>query len=470
MCKKNSILIVDDDPSLRKTLSDILRVKGYTPITIEKGRSALEKVKADMPRVVLIDLKLEDMSGIELIKEIKEHSLRTECIMLTGYATKESAIEAVNLGAYGYVQKPYDLEQLLVMIRRAFEKLDDEKALCESEERYRTIFQQAADSIVLIDAETGALVEFNDRAHENLGYTREEFKKLKIPDFEVIESVEEATRHVEKIFQEGADTFETKHSRNGGEIRDILVSSRVISLAGRDFIYSIWSDITERKRAEEQIQKDLKEKEVLLKEIHHRVKNNLQIICSLLNLQVKNVNNKQVHDILEESKNRIRSMAFIHEKLYQSDDFARINLTEYIQSLTAYLFHTYRIDSDRVELKTNIKEVSLSLDMAVPCGLLINELMTNALKYAFPVKADEPHGRKGKIQVNLSFTDKKYTLIVGDDGVGLPEKIDLNKPKTLGLQLINSLADQLDAAVEVAQDGGTTFKFEFQDLKYRKRL
>jgi len=130
-----------------------------------------------------------------------------------------------------------------------------EEALRESEQRYRAIFEQAADSIVLVDTDTGALVEFNDRAHENLGYTREEFKKLRIPDFEVIESPEEVAKHIKKVVREGSDTFETKHRRKDGEIRNILVSTIAISLGGSGFVQGIWRDITDRKRAEEALRR-----------------------------------------------------------------------------------------------------------------------------------------------------------------------------------------------------------------------
>ena len=254
MSTKHDILIVDDDPMTLKTLSDILRVKGHAPLAVAQGRTALERVENKPPAVALIDLKLEDMSGLALLAEVKHRSPGTECIVITGHASQASAIEAVNLGAYGYLRKPYDVEQLLIIIRRAIEKRGTEQALRESEERYRTIFEQAADSIVLIDAQTGVLVAFNDRAYENLGYTRQEFEKLKIPDLEYIESAEEAAKHIEKVIKVGSDTFETKHRTKGGEIRDIRVSSRAISLQGRDLIQSIWSDITERKRAGKALQ------------------------------------------------------------------------------------------------------------------------------------------------------------------------------------------------------------------------
>ena len=263
---KYSILIVDDDPKARKTLSDILKSKGYKPITAATGKEALDRVKEARPAAALVDLRLEDMSGLEVVRELKECSPGTECIVITGYASKASAIEAVNLGAYGYVQKPYDMDQLLLSVQRAIEKKEAKETLRVSEERYRTIFDQAADSIMVIDAENGALVEFNEKAHTKLGYTRKEFEKLKTPDFEAIESSEEVARHIEKIIKVGGDTFETKHRTKAGEIRDIQVSSRAISIQGKDFVQSIGRDITELKRAEKALETEKEKFQVMVEE------------------------------------------------------------------------------------------------------------------------------------------------------------------------------------------------------------
>ena len=253
-----SILILDDDPDFKNILSDTLKANGYRPITAATGKEALDRVKEERPALALIDLRLVDMSGLEVLREIKECSPATECIMITGCASQASAAEAVNLGAYSYLQKPYDLGQLLLVIQRAIEKEEAEEALRVSEERYRTIFNQAADSIVLIDAESGALVEFNERAHENLGYTCKEFEKLKITDFETIESSKKVARHIKKIVKAGADTFETKHRTKAGEIRDIRVNARAVSIRGKNFVQSIWHDITELKRAAEALQESEK--------------------------------------------------------------------------------------------------------------------------------------------------------------------------------------------------------------------
>lgn len=203
----------------------------------------------------------------------------------------------------------------------------------------------------------------------------------------------------------------------------------------------------------------LDEKEILLKEIHHRVKNNLQIISSLLNLQTRGIEDSDTLQNLRDSQTRIRSMALIHEKLYQSPSLASIDFGEYVKSLAFDLFQTYRGQSSGIQLEIKADEVLISLDQAVSCGLILNELMTNALKYAFP------HGRSGTIWVELQTTAQQILMLrVTDDGVGLPPDFDIFHSKSLGLQLVNNLARQLNAEIEVADSSGTSFSISF---KYR---
>jgi PAS domain S-box-containing protein len=262
MERQRKVLVVDDDEFTLQSMARTLGDERYRVVTAASGSGAIDLMKQESFDLVLADLKMPGMDGLEVLRQAKEIAPHVVVLMLTGYASLESAIEALREGAYDYLVKPCPDDELKLKIEKGLERVRlveerqrAEEALRESEERYRVIFEQAADSIVLIDAETGALVEFNDRAHENIGYTREEFEKLRIPDFEVIESAEEVAKHVEKIIKEGADTFETKHRTRGGEIRDIQVNSRAISIRGRDFVQSIWHDITERKRAEETLRR-----------------------------------------------------------------------------------------------------------------------------------------------------------------------------------------------------------------------
>ena len=219
----------------------------------------------------------------------------------------------------------------------------------------------------------------------------------------------------------------------------------------------IFRNITEKKLVQDKIKKSLVEKEVLLKEIHHRVKNNLQIISSLLSLQANQIQNEHAKEKYQESIGRIKSMSIIHELLYKSKNLATINIRDYLQELVSYISKTYNLSGQaRVELVFDINEEGIDINKAIPCGIIINELLSNAFKYAFP------GDRKGKITIEFARTGTKhYKLKVSDDGVGLLKKINLENPETLGLQLINSLVEQLDGKVKVNYEKGTSFTIVF---------
>lgn len=216
---------------------------------------------------------------------------------------------------------------------------------------------------------------------------------------------------------------------------------------------------TEKKETEQEIINSLREKEILLKEVHHRVKNNLQVISSILNLQSSYVTDENTRNILQESQNRIKSMSFIHENLYQKDRFSSIDFSEYIFNLSNNLVHSYQIFDNLVEIKYDMEKIHLSLDQAIPCGLIVNELVSNALKYAFPENFDN-----GELLIKLKKKDEKIELMIGDNGIGLPNNLDINKTDTLGLQLVLTLIDQLDADVEIKREEGTKYFITFELL------
>lgn len=233
----------------------------------------------------------------------------------------------------------------------------------------------------------------------------------------------------------------------------------------------IVKDITERKQAENQIKASLEEKEILLREIHHRVKNNLQIMSSLLALQSEHFKDEQVIERYKESHNRIRSMALIHEKLYQSEGLRKIDFKDYIEDLVSGLYGAYHIDSSRILPKIKVKDVSMGINTAIPCGLIINELVTNSLKHAFPAPAEEKAeeleiGRTGEIKITLEKTDEnEIELLVRDSGIGIPEDIDFRGSKTLGLHLVAMLAEnQLQGKIELDRSGGTKFQITFKEV------
>ncbi|MCB9077817.1 MAG: PAS domain-containing protein [Anaerolineaceae bacterium] len=222
-------------------------------------------------------------------------------------------------------------------------------------------------------------------------------------------------------------------------------------------------DITERKRTELQIKASLEEKEALLKEVHHRVKNNLQIIASMLNMQTRYTENEQIMGQLLDSRNRVYSMALVHENLYRSETLAWVDIAAYVSDLVGNLLQSYGFDSRRIGLKLDVQQIFLSLDQAVPCGLIINELVSNALKYAFPETMAQQRSSKDEITIAFySGEDEMLVLTVADNGVGLPEGLDLNTSKTLGLRLVRTLVRQLDATLAIDAESGTKFSITFR--------
>jgi PAS domain S-box-containing protein len=213
-------------------------------------------------------------------------------------------------------------------------------------------------------------------------------------------------------------------------------------------------DVTERKHVEDVVRDSLREKEVLLKEIHHRVKNNLQVISSLLHLQSADQTDERVRQIFNDSQHRIASMALIHEALYNSSDLARIDFAAYARTLVQNLFDSFGISPTVIELELSINTTPLTLDRAIPLGLIINELVSNSFKHAFPA------GRRGRVFIALEAPEGEgFVLRVSDDGVGLPASVDPDRSLSLGLRLVQTLAAQLRCRVELDRTAGTTFTF-----------
>ncbi|GAB4314457.1 MAG: hypothetical protein Kow0019_14210 [Methanobacteriaceae archaeon] len=216
--------------------------------------------------------------------------------------------------------------------------------------------------------------------------------------------------------------------------------------------------------SEIEVIRSLNEKEVLLKEIHHRVKNNLQIISSLLNLQSNFIKDQEYLAVFRESQNRIKSMALIHEQLYQSRDLTHINFEEYMNDIVNHLIHAYATDLRRINIIKKIENVAMGIETAIPCGLIINEIISNALKHAFPNK------QSGEVKIKFETVDNEYILTISDNGIGLPKDFDIEKSKSLGLKLVNILITQIEGALEINRDGKTEFKIKFKEVEYQERI
>ncbi len=242
------------------------------------------------------------------------------------------------------------------------------------------------------------------------------------------------------------------------QLAESLAEAIALSLENARLFETAQIELAQRQQAQAQIAASLEEKEVLLKEIHHRVKNNLQIISSLLDLQANHISDQNVLEMFKESQGRVRSMALIHEQLYQSSDLARIDFAEYLRSLVNHVRRSYLTRAQAITINLNVAPVPLSIETAIPCGLIINELLSNAFKYAFP----DGHPRPGEINIALQHgVDNRLTLLVQDNGIGIPENVDIQRTKSLGLRLVNTLVKQLKGSLSIERSGGARFEITF---------
>jgi PAS domain S-box-containing protein len=330
-----------------------------------------------------------------------------------------------------------------------------EAALRDAEARYRDLFENSPLSVSIIDPETNRFVEFNRMFALRLGYDAEEIQSLTpaavMPEFRevMMRSLAEKAPGAPHV------QFVTPYRTKAGDLLDSLVTARPLRRDDRILIHSIAFDLSAERRAEEAT-RQLREKESLLREIHHRVKNNLQVVSSLLGLQSRAIHDDDLRRAFQESQHRIHSMALLHESLYQSDNLSRVDFPAYVRQLAAYLFQSYGVRGEHVRLRTELEQLSLTMDAAVPCALIINELLSNALKYAFP------EGRSGEVRIVLhGHGPGRARLVVADDGVGIRKDLDWTRARTLGLRLVRTLAQQLDGQLEIESKAGTEVRLTF---------
>ncbi|MBF0544522.1 MAG: response regulator [Candidatus Riflebacteria bacterium] len=352
------LLIIDDEELIRRRLEKLLQLDDYETFCAEDGPKGLALFQQVNPDMALVDIKMPGMDGIEVLKKIKELSKSTEVIMMTGHGGTETVIDALRAGAFDYIAKPIEYDELEISIKRALEKQG------------------------------------------------------------MMKKLEEYTVSLEK-------------------------------------------ELTERKKVEERLAASLAAREILLQEVHHRVKNNLQIIAGLLNMESRHITDEAAKKAFENTRSRIDAIAFVHNKLHTSTDLAHVNMADYVKSLAAQLQTSYGKEERKVTLKLEVsEEVEFNLEISVPLGLLFNEIITNAIKHAFP------DNREGEIKISL-IPDGSGNLVftVKDNGVGIPpEKV---KSGSTGTKLINMLARQLGGTLIVENDSGTRTQITFKDPKMR---
>jgi PAS domain S-box-containing protein len=375
-----------------------------------------------------------------------------------GLLAEALALLVVLAGAVVLLRLSTPMVHRLEQLSRHQEKMIEE--LRDSEERFRATFEQAAVGIAH-STPKGQFIRVNRQFSEIMGYASEEllarrFQELSHPeDREADDGLRRRLLAGEIDSYSLVRRFVRRDQKNvWGNLTVSLVKG---GLGDPKYLIAVVEDITERQQAAAALSASLKEKEVLLKEIHHRVKNNLQLVASMLNLQSDAVQDGSLKDSLRESQSRIKSLALVHEKLYGAQDLARVSFKTYCDDLASFLFRSQQVDPELVSLRLDDTDVSFDIDAAIPVGLILNELISNSLKHGFP------DGRTGEINIGLHpRLPRRCTLIVADNGVGFPADLDFRKTDTLGLQLVCTLTTQIGGSIELDRTNGTRFTIEFE--------
>lgn len=342
-----SVLFVDDNETIRQLYRRILEKHVNHLYIAENGFHGLELYQKHKPDLVITDMVMPVMNGLEMVKEIKKIAPEAKFVVMSAYSEKDSFVESIHLGIDGYLMKPVEAKKLLSLI--------------------------------------------------------DEFAGITLMKWEL----------------------ERKEKK--------------------------------RQEAEEYLKKSLAEKDVLLREVHHRVKNNMQIISSILSMQSRNIEDQRLKEVLKESQNRIHSMALIHENLYNHKSLANIMFSSYVKSLCGNIARTYANQQANVQFDYQIDDAYLPMDIAIPCGLIINELISNSFKYAFVNKPN------GVISIHFNdLQDENFLLKVSDDGVGIPSDVNILKTKSLGMKIVHKLVQQIDGELQSDFSQGTEFSFTFK--------
>ncbi len=460
----------DDQVILREHLSHTdMEIQIESACSMATG---LESLRRFNPDLVLADLSLPDSSGLETFVRLHDEAPNVPIVLLTGRNDEEFAVRLLSLGAQDYLAKgEVNRSTLLRTLRYAVERkrietalktaledqYRDQQQIKRAEERFRVVVEAAPNAMVMVDQE-GRIALINSQTEKLFGYPRADLLGQPV---ELLVPERYRLRH-------GLDLrgfFAAPRARAMGTLRDLFgvrkdgsevpieVGLNPIASAEGSFVLASIIDITDRKTSEDHLRRSLKEKLALLQEVHHRVKNNLQIIYSLLAMQASAIVDQELVSKLADSQRRVMSMAMIHEHLYRHDDMSSIDLAEYVRDLTAHLFSSYT-QSPSITYALDLVSARLTIEQSVPCGLILNELITNAIKYAYPAG-------EGAVRISVSETDGSISMGVSDFGVGMPASFNWESAKSLGMTLVQQLTTQLDGTLEIAGPPGVSFTITF---------
>ena len=460
MTAKN-VLVIEDDGVAQLLLKKHLTKMGFAVVDIvDNGNAALLHAKEQSYDLCLVDIWIKGaIDGIETVKQM--HSIQQmPIIYLTASSDKETFSRALETKHFGFMVKPYDKKMLQETIERAMAAKNQVETLKdnETEQLLDLIFESANVGIYVTD-KSGKVIKVNKAYCKRYGYAESEligyyFTKV-LPEKMRARADDLHHRYISGETEEGAGEWQVQCK--DGSIKDTYVTAaRMQTKEGNVFKITTVTDITEKKRYTRQLERTIQEKEQLIREVHHRVKNNLNVVSGLLALQADKVeDDPRIHRLFMESINRIKTLSIVHEKLYKRDNLAFIAFNQYVENLAQNLYDTYLESDKNVKLALELQPIELNLDQAISAGLIINEVISNSLKYAFP------NGASGEILISLEANNDAITLGIKDDGIGLPPNFKSSESPTLGMQLVHTLSKQLDASLTLESKNGVSVQLDF---------
>ena len=482
----DSLIVIDLDGMIRTVNYATLNLLGYREEELlGKPMSLIFKMKEEgIPKKT----KIQELTEKGYIRDYKTKSgemipmslytpmMQNQKGKILGYVCVARDMRQINTLIIDIEYARSELEEWSRTLERKVDERTEELRLANQdlesiEQKTSAILKSIGEGIVTIDLNS-TIQYANQELLEIFGYS---FEELKGQHVHMLMPKKYRRRHTKgfKRYIEGVPSktlgqrLELEGLRKDNSIfpLELRIEDAIIGEKNRFFTAAI-RDITERKQTEDQIKASLKEKEILLREIYHRTKNNMAVICSLLNLQSKYTKDKKVLEIFKETENRIKSMSLVHTKLYQGKDLSSINLKSYIKDFTHGLFMAYQIDYSKIFLRLMADDIYVTIDSAIPCGLVINEIIVNSLKYAFPNK------RKGEIRIELCKTDiGEIDLRIADNGIGMPKDLDPKNTDTFGLQIVTNLIEhQLKGKVVMDLGNGVEYRITFKEPDLQKRI
>ena len=450
-----TVLIVEDDEGTAELERRALVRSGMRVRTVSRVDDAVALLSTETFSAILLDYNLPGGDPWSIVEIAQAKVPRIPVILVTGVGNERIASEAIHRGVDDYVKKADTFWDRLPGILTRVQALADAE---QSNARLAAIVESSEDAIISKTLD-GTITSWNRSAERIFGYSAEEILGKSV-SLLVPENREEELRLVLERLRngEGVQHFETIRLRKDGRELDVSITVSPLRGPGARILgaATILRDISEQKRTQKQLQASLSEKELLLQEVHHRVKNNLAVVSSLFYLQSTYTQDERLVKVFQDSQRRVRSMALVHETLYGSKNLGEIDFGAYARALAEELLAVYALDGNRVQMHTDVQAINMPIDLAVPCGLILNELISNTLKHAFP------NGGTGTVAVTVQLKGDQCQLIVTDDGVGVPRDLNVDTQGSLGLRLIRSLVRQIRGTFElVPQQSGTTARLTF---------